>query len=187
MALVRKNSRWAVFAAGMLAGGLVAAWMWTTPHPAQAAARISLADLEARLADVEDRLALLEEVLLPGVGDDPSPDQVVDELQAALADKDWEAVASYYAEDAFVIDDQGVLVGPDEIVAALQSLDDLSDGAPLVVTEQLPFRDVVRVLFWLDAGWFGIPDGVITYHIEGGQIVRETRHGLIEFFGPPPE
>lgn len=62
MALVRNNSVWAVFAAVMLAGGLGAAWMWTTPRPAQAAERISVSDVEARLAEVEAHLADLEEL-----------------------------------------------------------------------------------------------------------------------------
>jgi hypothetical protein len=86
-----------------------------------------------------------------------------------------------------VIDDQGVLVGSEEIVSAYMSLYELAGGALPVVTESLPFRDVVRVLYRLDAGWWRIEDGVDTYWIKRGRIERQTRHGLIEFTGPPPD
>lgn len=115
-----------------------------------------------------------------------TPTQVVDDLRAAIAAADWAAVACNYHAEAFVIDDQGVLVGPGEIVAALMSLHDLSDGAVATVTENLPFRDTVRVLFTLDAGWFAIEDGVHTYVVRNGRIQRQTSHGLITFTGPPP-
>ena len=57
MALARRTSVWAAFAAGLLIGGLCVAWQWSGPQPAYAAERISLADLAARVADLEELLA----------------------------------------------------------------------------------------------------------------------------------
>jgi hypothetical protein len=116
-----------------------------------------------------------------------TPSQVVADHEAAFAAGDWEAVACNYHPKAYVLDDQGVLVGPEDIVASLQGLHALLDGALPVVVERLPFRDVVRILYTLDAGWFAIPDGVHTYVIRRGKIRQRTSHGLIEFTGPPPD
>ncbi len=115
-----------------------------------------------------------------------TPDQVIADHQAAFTAADWAAVACNYHPKAYVIDDQGVLVGPEEIVSSLQSLHALLGGAAPVVVESLPFRDVVRVLYTLDAGWFEIRDGVHTYVVRRGKIRQQTSHGLIEFTGPPP-
>jgi ketosteroid isomerase-like protein len=114
-------------------------------------------------------------------------DQVVADHQAAMAAGDWEAVACNYARRAFVIDDQGVLVGAEEIVTALMSLHALAAGAPAVILEAIYFGEVARVLYRLDAGWFKIEDGVHTYRIRKGRIEFQTTHGLITFTGPPPD
>ena len=86
-----------------------------------------------------------------------------------------------------MIDDQGVLIGPAEIVAGLKSLDDLAGGVQPVVHEDNSFDDMVRILFTLDAGWWEIEDGVSTYVVRRGRIVQQTNHGLIRFTGPPPD
>jgi hypothetical protein len=111
----------------------------------------------------------------------------VQDLRAALAAEDWQAVACNYHETGSVIDDQGVLLGRAEIVSALMSLHDLFAGAQPVVNEEAQWRDTVRTLFTLDGGWIVIPDGVHTYRILGGRILLQTTHGVIEFTGPPPE
>jgi len=118
---------------------------------------------------------------------DRTPGEVVADLRAALAAQDWDAVASNYAEDAYVIDDQGILVGHADIVASYQSLVALFNGVSPTINQQDIFMDTVRVLYRLDAGWVVIPDGVDTFVIERGLIRRQTRHGLLEFTGPPPE
>lgn len=118
---------------------------------------------------------------------DRTPAEVIDDLLAARAAGDWDAVASNFAEDAYVIDDQGVLVGSAEIVAAMQSFDCLFQGAQADVSELIDFRNTVRILYSIDGGWVVIPDGVDTYVIERGLIRQQTRHGLIEFTGPPPD
>lgn len=114
------------------------------------------------------------------------PGEVVADLRAALAAQDWSAVACSYSEDAFVIDDQGVLVGRVEIAAAHMSLAALFGDAQAEVTDETHFGDMVRTLFTLDAGWVTIPDGVHTYEIRSGRIARQATHGFIEFIGPPP-
>jgi hypothetical protein len=118
---------------------------------------------------------------------DRTPSEVIDDLLAARAAGDWDAAASNFAEDAYVIDDQGVLVGPAEIVAAMRSLDCLFQGAQADVSEQNVFRNTVRLLYSVDGGWIVMPDAVDTYVIENGLIQHQTRHGLIEFTGPPPD
>lgn len=118
---------------------------------------------------------------------DRTPSEVVDDLLAARAAGDWDAVASNFAEDAFVIDDQGVVIGPAEIVAAMRSFDCLFQGAQADVSAEDVFRDTVRLLYSVDGGWVVIPDAVDTYVIERGLIQQQTRHGIIEFTGPPPD
>jgi hypothetical protein len=115
------------------------------------------------------------------------PHEVVADLRSAIAARNWDAVACNYHPHAYVIDDQGVMIGTTEIVAALMSLDDLADGTQAVVTEENVFGDLVRVLFTLDTGWWRIPDGTSTYVVRRGRIVQQTTHALIEFTGPPPE
>jgi hypothetical protein len=118
---------------------------------------------------------------------DRTPSEVIDDLRAAVAAGDWDAVARNYAEDAYVIDDQGILVGPAEIAAAEQSFDNLFQGAQAEVSDQIVHQNTVRVLYSVDGGWIVIPDGADTYVIERGLIQQRTRHGRIEFTGPPPE
>jgi hypothetical protein len=115
------------------------------------------------------------------------PHEVVADLRTALAAEDWAAVACSYHPHAFVIDDQGVLIGTQEIVQSLMSLATLAGGAQPVVWEENSFRDLVRVLFTLDAGWWEIEDGASTYVVRRGRIVQQTTHGIIRFTGPPPE
>jgi hypothetical protein len=80
-----------------------------------------------------------------------------------------------------------VLIGTQEIVQSLMSLATLAGGAQPVVWEENSFRDLVRVLFSLDAGWWEIEDGASTYVVRRGRIVQQTTHGIIRFTGPPPE
>lgn len=116
-----------------------------------------------------------------------TPDVVLDDLRDAVAAQDWGAVACNYAEDAFVIDDQDILVGRQDIVAAAMSLADLFDGVSAQILAEDFFQDEARVLFRLDAGWIVIEDGVSSFEIQGGKIRKESRHGLISFTGPPPD
>jgi hypothetical protein len=123
----------------------------------------------------------------PPAYQDRSPHEVVVALRAALAAEDWAAVACHYHGNAFVIDDQGILVGRTEIASAYMSLHGLFGGAQPVVNDEIVHQDTVRTLFTLDGGWIVIPDGVHTYRILAGRIQLQTTHGLIEFTGPPPE
>jgi len=116
-----------------------------------------------------------------------TPFQVVADLRAATGAQDWDLVACNYSRRAFVIDDQGILVGREDIVAAAQSLAMLFNGVSPTILQEDNYRDVVREIYRLDAGWVVIPDGVRTFHIRKGKIRRQTSHGLIEFTGPPPE
>ena len=101
--------------------------------------------------------------------------------------EDWESVASNYARNAFIQADQGILVGHADIIASHQSYALLFNGVNPQIIQVTAFRDTVRVLYRLDAGWVVIPDGVDTYVVEKGLITRQTSHGLIEFTGPPPD
>ncbi|HUG91426.1 MAG TPA: hypothetical protein VML55_11360, partial [Planctomycetaceae bacterium] len=76
MALVRKNSVWAAFAVGVVIGGVCVAWLWSTPRPAYAAERTSLADLEARIVALE--------TLLANVSNDPNGDLVIEGVNLHL-------------------------------------------------------------------------------------------------------
>ena len=108
-------------------------------------------------------------------------------MRDALGREDWADVACHYKTDAFVLDDQGILFGHLDIIAAAQSLNDLFSGVNPQIIQETVFRDTARVLYSLDAGWVVIEDGVNSYVIEGGVITRQTAHGLIEFTGPPPD
>jgi hypothetical protein len=111
---------------------------------------------------------------------------VINELRVSIGAQDWTAVACNYAVDAFITDDQGILTGHLDIIAAKQSLSTLFNGIPATLKQQDTFQDTVRVLSSMDAGWIIIPDRVSTYVVECGIITRQTDHGLIEFTGPPP-
>ena len=93
---------------------------------------------------------------------------------------------AYHARNAFVISDQGVVSGRDDIVLALQGFAQAFGGATPTVDEETIQRDTARVLFSLDLGFISIPDGVDTYVILHGKIVRQTAHGNVVFSGPPP-
>jgi hypothetical protein len=160
------------------------------PSPARDAVLATTAALDGTPADGFPDGTCSVEVSSPGCPDsllDRAPHEVVADLRIALAARDWDAVACSFHPHAFVIDDQGVLIGPQEIVASLASLDDLAGGAEPVVHEESQFRDVLRVLFSLDAGWWRIADGTHTYVVRRGRIVQQTTHGRLEFTGPPPE
>ncbi|MEW6272488.1 MAG: hypothetical protein AB1689_24690 [Thermodesulfobacteriota bacterium] len=160
------------------------------PSPARDAVLASERALDGTWDDGRPEGGCSVEVPAPGCPESllaRQPDEVMDDLRAALAAEDWDAVACSYHPNAFVVDDQGVLVGPQEIVGSLMSLAALADGAQPVVHEETFFDDVVRVLFSLDAGWWRIQDGASTYVVRRGRIVQQTTHGLIDFTGPPPE
>jgi hypothetical protein len=123
----------------------------------------------------------------PPAYQDRSPDEVVTDFYDAFAAEDAVAIGCNFHDDAHSIDDQGVLVGRDEIVAASLSLRDLMGDGTVTITEHLPFGDTVRTLFEIDAGWWVIEDGTATFLVEAGRIRRHTWHGLITFTGPPPE
>jgi hypothetical protein len=114
-------------------------------------------------------------------------DQVVNDLYVARAAGDWEAVGCNYARDAFLVDDQGVLIGRDEIVASLMSWDQFFGGVQPDFSEVNYFENIARLIFSVDGGWIVVPDGTTTYVIRNGKIRRQTFHGVIEFTGPPPE
>jgi hypothetical protein len=114
-------------------------------------------------------------------------DQVVADHLAALAAGEWEAAACNYAEDAFLIDDQGVMIGPEEIVASYLSYASLFGGYHPDIQDDDYWENTARILYRLDGGWIVIPDAVDTYVVKRGRITVQTRHGLLEFTGPPPE
>ncbi|MAT91449.1 MAG: hypothetical protein CME59_02500 [Halioglobus sp.] len=137
--------------------------------------------------DVDDLYPLNPDLTCPAQYAQRTNSQVLFELRDAIGRENWEDVACHYRPDAFVLDDQGILLGHADIIAAVQSLNDLFNGVnPQVIQEDI-FRDTARVLYSLDAGWVEIEDGVRSYVIEDGVIVAETAHGLITFNGPPPE
>lgn len=111
---------------------------------------------------------------------------VLFELRAAIAREDWVDVACHYKPNAFVLDDQGILVGHSDIIFAAQSLNTLFNGVNRQVIQETVFRNTARELYTLDAGWVEIADGVNSYVIEDGVIIGQTAHGLITFNGPPP-
>ncbi len=112
-------------------------------------------------------------------------DQVVDDLWNAIVLDDAVAIACNFHEDAFVIDDQAIFVGRAMITASLGSLASIFSNAAPVFGQEDQWLDTIRVRYSLDGGWVVIPDGVDTYVVEAGKIRKATRHGLIEFTGPP--
>jgi hypothetical protein len=118
---------------------------------------------------------------------DRSPSEVVDDYLAAYAAGDGAALACAYHPAAFRFDDQGLLIGPADIVASLMSLRTLFGNVPFQVWQTDEFEDTIRLLYALDGGWVVIPDGADTMIIRRGQIRLHTTHALIEFTGPPPE
>lgn len=136
--------------------------------------------------DVDDLYPLDPALTCPASYALRSPTAVLFELRDAIGREDWDDVACHYRPDAFIIDDQGILVGHADIVAAAQSLNSLFSGVNPQIIQEDVFRDTARVLYSLDAGWVEIPDGVNSYVIEDGVITRQTAHGLIQFNGPPP-
>ncbi len=139
------------------------------------------------ILDVDDLYPLNADLGCPAQYAQRTPSEVLFELRDAIGREDWEDVACHYKPDAFILDDQGILVGHSDIVAAAQSLNDLFSGINPQIIQEDVFRDTARVLYSMDAGWVEIADGVNSYVIEDGVITRQTAHGLIMFNGPPPE
>jgi hypothetical protein len=153
-------------------------------------ARTRLRDLVVMIVALVASVGLgsgVAEAACPAGLEERTIDQVLTDLYAARAAADWKAVGCNYGKNAFLIDDQGVLVGRAEIVASLMSWDDLFGGVQPVVHEANYFNDVARVTFTVDGGWVVVEDGVSTYLIRNGKIRRQTFHGVITFTGPPPE
>jgi parallel beta-helix repeat protein len=111
---------------------------------------------------------------------------VINDLRTAYSSQDWSAYACNYATNAFVLDDQGILVGHLDILAAAQSLSSLFSGVSPQQLQLDVFADTARLLEDYDGGWVTIPDRVRTFVVECGLIVRQSDHGLIVFTGPPP-
>jgi hypothetical protein len=116
-----------------------------------------------------------------------TPDVVVADTLDAIAARDTARLACNYHEEAYLIDDQGILLGPAEIIAQLYSLEDLMAGGTVAIRDDTAFQDTVRLAFSWDAGWIVIEDGTATYVVRRGRIRQQTWHGLITFTGPPPE
>lgn len=119
---------------------------------------------------------------------DRTPGQTISDLYIDFSAQNWERYACNYSKNAFIIDDQGVLVGRDDIVAAAMSLASLFNGVGYTQKQVDVFERMGRVLWSLDAGWVTIPDGISSFHFnKKGKIRRQTSHGLIVFTGPPPD
>ena len=159
------------------------------PSPARDAVLATEAALDGTIHDGIPDGGCSVEVSEPGCPEallERQPGEVLSDLRTAVAAEDWGAVACNYHPEAFVIDDQGILVGLNDILSSQMSLNDLFSGVNPQVLQESIYRDTARVVFSLDAGWIRIPDGVSTYVIRRGRIVQQTTHGLIEFLGPPP-
>ena len=147
------------------------------------------AEIEAVIAgatgEVAEQLAGPDASCPPGY-QDREPGQVVEDLLAAYAARDETLLACNYHPSAHVLNDQGVLVGHVDIVSSYLSLYDVFNGVSFQVRQLDEFRDTVRVLWRLDAGWVVMEDGVDTFVIERGRIRRQTQHALLTFTGPPP-
>jgi hypothetical protein len=159
------------------------------PSPARDAVLATGAALDGTWHDGVPDGGCSVEVSAPGCPDallGREPDEVLSDLRDAVAAERWDEVACNYHPDAFVIDDQGILVGLQDILASIMSLNTLANGVDPVVQQETVYDDMARVLFTLDVGWFRIPDGISTYVIRRGRIVQQTTHGQIEFLGPPP-
>lgn len=111
---------------------------------------------------------------------------VINDLGTAYSSQDWSAYACNYATDAFILDDQGILVGHTDIVAAAQSLSSLFSGVSPQQVRFDVFDDTARLLEDYDGGWVTIPDRVRTFVVECGLITRQSDHGVVVFTGPPP-
>ena len=158
--------------------------------------RIEMRMIEMRMIDMRVIVSLFVAIFVMGIGTaqagpcspelrDRTPTEVLADLRADIAAQDWDAVACNYKKTAFVIDDQGILLGREDIVAAIQYLYDLFDGVEPTIIEDSVFNNTVRSLYTIDAGWIVMNDGVSTYFIKKGKIKWQTNHGLIEFTGAP--
>ena len=136
--------------------------------------------------DVDDLYPFDDSLTCPASYALRSPTAVLTDLRDAIGREDWDDVACQYRPDAYILADQGILVGHSDIVTAAQSLNALFNGVNRQVIQESVFRNTARELYSLDAGWVEIADGVNSYIIEDGVITGQTEHGLITFNGPPP-
>jgi hypothetical protein len=137
--------------------------------------------------DVDDLYPFNANLTCPASYAQRTPSQVLFELRDAIGREDWVDVACQYDPFAVILDDQGILVGHNDIVLAAQSLNDLFNGVNPQIFQEDVFDDIARVLYSLDAGWVEIADGVNSYVIQNGVIMQQTAHGKIQFNGPPPD
>lgn len=139
----------------------------------------------AATTELAGQLAAPDPACPPGYRD-RTPSQVVADTMAALNAADEALLACNYHPNAFLSADQGVFVGPAEIVDYLIQFPNLFQ-APIEVNETQEFRDMVRILYEIDGGWIVINDGTDTFIVRRGRIRQQSQHALIEFTGPPPE
>lgn len=116
-----------------------------------------------------------------------TPDEVLSDLAAAIADGDFQAAVSNYASDAVIISDGGIDVGHEQIRSSLEFLDAVYDGTQPEVVQQvvvetpIPRTYMVRQLFTIDTECIIVPDGIATYVIRKGLIQSQTNHGFPVF------
>jgi hypothetical protein len=131
-------------------------------------------------------------VPLAAVPDDPllhqrTPEEVLSDLAAALAEGDFDAAVSNYAPDAIIISDGGIDIGHEQIRSSMEFFDAVFDGtqrAPvqqIVVETPIPNTYMVRQLYTVDTPCIIIPDGIATYVIRKGRIQSQTDHGFPVF------
>ncbi len=113
--------------------------------------------------------------------------EVLESHRAALAARDWPAVACNYAPDAVVVHDAGTTLGRDAIVHDLQVISELFDGIVPQVNEEVivPIlrgkAEMARVLWSVSTQCIDIFDGADTYLVVEGKIQSQTAHGFPTF------
>ncbi len=142
--------------------------------------------LDDATSEVTEQLVAPDAACPPGYRD-RTPLQVLQDWLAAYGAQNVPLFLCNYHPSAHVIEDQGILVGYDDISTSFTSLWNLFNGVPPTVLQLDVFHDTARLLTSLDAGWIEIEDGVDTFEIRRGRIRQQTRHGRISFNGPPPE
>lgn len=116
-----------------------------------------------------------------------SAEEVLEAHRAALAAGDYAAARCNYAEDAVVVNDGGVTIGRDNIIADLQALGGLFGGIIPIVNQEVIVSilndraEMGRVLFSITTPCIDIPDGVDTYIVKNGKIQAQTAHGFPVF------
>ncbi len=123
----------------------------------------------------------------PDEWEERTPEEVLQDLRAALASGDLDAAMCNYALDAKVISDGGIDETHEQIRATLQFNLDLYGGTQPQVVQELAVpvfeseMHVVRVLWTIDTACVSVPDGVDTYVIHEGGIHGQTSHGFPVF------